>query len=43
MSGIADEPENVPSTEISDNQTSQYLGNMAGGVGLPISAFPGRF
>ena len=43
MSGTADQPDRVPSTETSNNRTAQNLGNTAGGVGLPILAFPGRF
>ncbi|GJQ85698.1 hypothetical protein Trydic_g1828 [Trypoxylus dichotomus] len=37
MSRTADQPDHVPSNGTSDN-----LGNMAGGIGLPISAFPDR-
>ena len=36
MSGTADLPEYVPSTETSNNRTGQYLGNTVGGVGFPI-------
>ena len=36
MIGTADQPEHVPSTGTSNNQTTQYLGNTAGGVGLSI-------
>ena len=43
MSGTPDQPDHVPSTGTSNNRTAQYLGNTAGGVGLPIWAFPGRF
>ena len=43
MSGIADQPDHMPSTGISNNRTAQYQGNTAGGVELPILAFPGRF
>ena len=43
MSGTADQPDHVPSTGKSNYRTTQYLGNMAAGVGLPIWAFPGRF
>ena len=36
MSGTADQPDHVPSIGTSINRTAQYLGNTAGGVGLPI-------
>ena len=43
MSETADQPDHVPSTGTSNNRTAQYLGNTAGGVGLPILVFPDRF
>ena len=43
MSGTADQPYHVPSTGTNNNRTAQCLGNTAGGVGLPIWAFLGRF
>ena len=36
MSGTAGERDHVPSIGTSNNRTAPYLGNTAGGVGLPI-------
>ena len=36
LSGTADQPDHVRSTGTSNNRTAQYVGNTAGGVGLPI-------
>ena len=43
MSETADLPDHVPSTGTSNNRAAQYLENTAGGVGLPIWAFPRKF